>query len=595
MDYEKNIDNLEQLKELYQNILELDYKILNEIYSGQNIDTIRKEKKYIDADKEARNTLKKFAKVLVNNIKKLRDYRVSLNRNMTQMYWSQKNGIRMIITKKDTKVRKALQLNFTICSNWGYGLYLRDYIHKKPINDDYKISDKDTIPTYWIKSQANNLNITNYRFENFLEDFWKAVANMESNLPDKSDISENQDTDINKTYPLNIILHGVPGVGKTYNCKKLISLIEDGELSINEIFDSLNTNEYDDIKHYDSIESEKRVEFITFHQSYSYEDFVEGFRPHEDGSISKKSGIFKTFCKKAKDNFDNSQKSVEVLQQEGTFKELIDDFKADIQNTIDNGQEYFIKHKATIDDISDTSFGIGGSVKSPQRATFAVIERDYQNFKNGLIKSYKDIKPSNTSTRDWHGNAQYYYAIYTKLLEFEKTKSKQEIQIQKEPLKNYYLIIDEINRGNISKIFGELMTLIEDNQRYGNGNVIPVTLPYSSDEDEKFVIPNNLYIIGTMNSTDKSIALIDIALRRRFVFVRVEPRSELVPTDAKDFMEKLNKKLDKEYQIGHGYFINNFDEDLDFVIKYKIKPLLEEYYYGTKKSDEIDTIINQCK
>jgi len=144
-----------------------------------------------------------------------------------------------------------------------------------------------------------------------------------------------------------------------------------------------------------------------------------------------------------------------------------------------------------------------------------------------------------------------------------------------EELKNHYLIIDEINRGNISKIFGELITLIEEDKR----DSLHVTLPYSKAH---FSVPSNLYIIATMNSTDKSIALIDIALRRRFTFLKMKPDSTLVQAEAKELFEKLNTfirdNLGADFQIGHSYFMHY--DDLDFVLEYKIKPLLEEYFFA---------------
>ena len=151
----------------------------------------------------------------------------------------------------------------------------------------------------------------------------------------------------------------------------------------------------------------------------------------------------------------------------------------------------------------------------------------------------------------------------------------------KNPTQKYYLVIDEINRGNISKIFGELITLIEEDKR----EKIEVTLPYSK---ESFKVPSNLFIIGTMNSTDKSIALIDIALRRRFTFLKLEPNETLVPQIAKNIFNELNKKIadfiGEDYQIGHSYFMNiSNDDDLEFVLEYKITPLLEEYFYGNKE------------
>ena len=267
----------------------------------------------------------------------------------------------------------------------------------------------------------------------------------------------------------NIILYGSPGVGKTYSHKKLIALIEGNDFKENEIFDFIINNKDDEIivgsveELFEKVQLEQRMKFITFHQSFGYEDFIEGFRPNEDGDIKLQDGIFKSICNDA--NNDRGNK--------------------------------------------------------------------------------------------------------------------------------YYLVIDEINRGNISKIFGELITLIEEDKR----DTLEVTLPYSK---KPFKIPSNLYIIGTMNSTDKSIALIDIALRRRFTFLKMKPNIDLVShIKAKNIMQILNEKitetLGSDYVLGHSYFMQiKNDDNLAFVLEYKIKPLLEEYFYGDKDAfDEAKRIISE--
>ncbi len=184
--------------------------------------------------------------------------------------------------------------------------------------------------------------------------------------------------------------------------------------------------------------------------------------------------------------------------------------------------------------------------------------------------------------------------MYERLKEFEDTVYEDSTQEKLEVIeqKNFYIIIDEINRGNISKIFGELITLIEEDKR----DMYEVTLPYSK---EKFKVPSILYIIATMNSTDKSIATIDIALRRRFTFLKMKPNESLIlHVRAKELFNTLNsfikEKLSEDYMLGHSYFMNiNDDEDLEFVKEYKIRPLLEEYFYADdenfKKAEEMLT------
>ncbi|MGE4457444.1 MAG: McrB family protein, partial [Arcobacteraceae bacterium] len=258
----------------------------------------------------------------------------------------------------------------------------------------------------------------------------------------------------------NIILYGAPGVGKTHNTNKLINLIDESK-SEKEIFNAIKENKNETITLNDDLKS--RVKFITFHQSFGYEDFIEGFRPNHEGNIKIEKGIFHNICTEA-------------------------------------------------------------------------------------------IKEENKD-------------------------------------KNYYLVIDEINRGNISKIFGELITLIEDDKR----DKIEVTLPYSK---EPFKVPSNLFIIGTMNSTDKSIALIDIALRRRFTFLKMKPNEILVPDIAKSIFSQINQKISEtigeDYKIGHSYFMNiSNEDDLNFVLEYKITPLLEEYFYGNK--EQLDQVLEIIK
>jgi len=168
--------------------------------------------------------------------------------------------------------------------------------------------------------------------------------------------------------------------------------------------------------------------------------------------------------------------------------------------------------------------------------------------------------------------------------------------------KNYVLIIDEINRGNISSIFGEFFTLLEDTKRVSsteeeNSEAVSITLPYSQ---EKLSVPDNLYILGTMNTTDKSISLLDVALRRRFKFIAVEPDYSILKNidglDTAKMLESINKRLavlkGEDFQIGHSYFLNaNNIKDLREIFEFKIIPLLKEYFHGDWES--ICAVLNQ--
>uniref|UniRef100_UPI00164242A8 McrB family protein n=1 Tax=Campylobacter coli TaxID=195 RepID=UPI00164242A8 len=262
------------------------------------------------------------------------------------------------------------------------------------------------------------------------------------------------------------------------------------------------------------------------------------------------------------------------------------------QNFINKGDEFPLENKVSIKKIllnskdEYRSFLLGGSIKSPQRLTIDIIKRDYLDFKNRKILSFKDIKPKYDSQSDYHGNAIYYFMFYNKLKEFENIQNEK-FKIKKENLNSYIIIIDEINRGNVSKIFGELITLIEPSKRIGEKEELKVRLPYSGDE---FGVPKNVYILGTMNTADRSITSLDTALRRRFEFVEMMPDVSKLSNDYKDvnlqeLLKAINTRieylLDREKTIGHAFFIGVENlEDLKKVFQNKIIPLLQEYFYN---------------
>ncbi len=369
----------------------------------------------------------------------------------------------------------------------------------------------------------------------------------------------------------NIMLYGAPGVGKTHNYKRLITMIEDAN-NEKTIFDTIskneNTNDFDNST-FETIKNEKRIEFVTFHQSYSYEDFIEGFRPIENSHIELEDGIFKLLCNKAKNQIK------ETIYQHISFDEAFDILRTQyIENELDKifsvSNVEILIHEFKDKTIKVQSF----NAKDTQYVKKSDLETVVQSILNNQVQKPSDIKNLDVK-KDTISLGGLYYPIGKKIVEIINN-TKKSIE---EKEKNFYIVIDEINRGNISKIFGELITLIEEDKR----DDYEVTLPYSK---EKFKIPSNLYIIATMNSTDKSIATIDIALRRRFTFLKMKPNEELVKNEkAKVLMNKLNEHIEEtineDYKLGHSYFMKiENEDDLKFVKEYKIKPLLEEYFYG---------------
>ena len=329
------------------------------------------------------------------------------------------------------------------------------------------------------------LNVEFFKDFNFIKAYSK--DEIKEHIVEKDEEIENlldmKEEENNFKFPLNTILYGPPGTGKTYNSifysvgiikkdKSIIDMIKDKTNNISNIVKEEIFNNFNYLK------EQGQIEFVTFHQSYSYEDFVEGIRPTLDNK--------------------NISENIESMEED----------KKDLKYTLYSG-------------------------------------------------IFKDI--------------------------CERAGEKGNLD------KNYVLIIDEINRGNISKIFGELITLIEPSKRLGENEELKIRLTYNKKE---FGVPKNLYILGTMNTADRSIAMLDIALRRRFNFIEMPPKYNLLKTinckegeiNLQDLLEAINTRieflLDKDHLIGHSYFINiETFEDLKEVFKNSIMPLLQEYFY----------------
>ena len=427
--------------------------------------------------------------------------------------------------------------------------------------------------------------------------------------------SENGSLDVK----LNTILYGPPGTGKTYNTTAYAVAICEGKPLGNIQREMENPDAHKDEEGYETVKerfekykTEGRIAFVTFHQSYGYEDFIEGIRPilpcddgySGDGEIEYDvvDGVFKEISDRARE-FTGNDDTVEATLSEDEVENIIEQYVSFIQESNDEGKEVPLKGKVTIiavnryKDGRPRSFVLGGSNTSHQRVSFNTVRRDFSDYCAGSIKSPNDVKATRGDKP--HGNARYLFALYGRIQEFIKGDDYEQQPKLEKDRKNFVIIIDEINRGNISKIFGELITLIEEDKREGKGkeNSIGVTLPHSPEE---FYVPDNLYVLGTMNTADRSIALMDTALRRRFDFVEMMPDSKLVRkrsaytigidrgidsnVSVADIMEKMNARIealyDREHTIGHSYFmgIEGFAA-LKERFEKEIIPLLQEYFY----------------
>ena len=352
---------------------------------------------------------------------------------------------------------------------------------------------------------------------------------------------------------LNQIFYGPPGTGKTYNtileAAKIIE--QDDSLEYVEAQEVFNNGLGD------------RIEFITFHQNYSYEDFIQGLRPDTElsGELSffKSDGVFKRIADRALKNLKESKNPESAKKEfEVVFNELTKPLN---EGDVD---ELVIKMKQTsfyITEIGEKSIEFRKNQgDSKHTLSINTLRKMYDSGANNIILG---------------GLQPYYNPILNLLLE----NGKRHTESVKE--QNYVIIIDEINRANISRVFGELITLIEKDKRFGGAIPLTATLP----SGEKFIVPSNLYIIGTMNTADKSIALLDIALRRRFEFVAMYPKYELENSDLEindtEILKKLNKEIISrkgyDFTIGHSYFMGE-DYNLKNTIDTKVIPLLLEYF-----------------
>jgi len=439
----------------------------------------------------------------------------------------------------------------------------------------------------------------------------------------------------------NIILQGAPGTGKTYTTAALaLSLIDENISYFNHDVIMEKYQEY--------IEK-GQIAFVTFHQSMDYEDFVEGLKPqlveNSDGNTAGiayrvEDGIFKRLCKQAKKNYEDSQKTKEQLQKEKNIEntqiylkesELFETIYASIVHDIKNKRiiEYSVAGGDPIPLKWDEERNrIVYREKYPRPEKESNIQLLFEYFiSNGthqkeILKYNQDkwfnliniVTGGKTKTIDY---IEYGWILSELLKRFEEGGYSMVEEHTSVPEVNtvseipYILIIDEINRGNVSKIFGELITLLESDKRTGSMHPINVRLPYSK---ELFSVPPNIYLIGTMNTTDRSVGAIDYAVRRRFAFITLKSETSAIEkfydnvpggTDAvlknkalelfssvKRFIEE--NKIEEDFNDlmpGHSYFMAKSDAELEQKFTYEVLPLLYEYH----KDGLLKAIFNETK
>lgn len=388
----------------------------------------------------------------------------------------------------------------------------------------------------------------------------------------------------------NIIFRGAPGTGKSYLAKEIAAdIISNGELQ-----------EYAKL----SQEQKKQVEFVQFHPSYDYSDFVEGLRPkvNDDGSMGfeLQDGIFKKFVHRAKKNFENSQKTKETIEKEVSAQEAIEDFFSGVELGVDGfktikGSELFIT------DVDDERIHISIPANDTIKTLCLNVNELRAMLESG--EKFERIKDVTSFFGKTFASQAYSYdfALYKEIR--AKMGKKPKVTAKHEELKKYIFIIDEINRGEISKIFGELFFAIDPGYR---GRAGEVSTQYSNlhlNPDEKFFIPENVYIIGTMNDIDRSVDSFDFAMRRRFRFIEIKADEHLemlasledeeLEAEARQRMMALNQAitdtedLNANYHIGASYFLKLKHLNFDQLWTDYLQPLLQEYIQGMYDEKEI--------
>lgn len=475
---------------------------------------------------------------------------------------------------------------------------------------DYDIDEYAKLLNYFLYGDHNKNNT----YDSLLLEIEKEInsdsdKNLENELkkiqerPKNGVDEEEQNNSINYLLPYsrtltdskNIILHGAPGTGKSYLAKQIAAdIVSDGKTSI-----------YSEL----TPDKKKQIEFVQFHPSYDYTDFVEGLRPklNDDGSMGfeLRDGIFMKFVNRARKNYEDSQKSDADIQRAQSAEEALIDFINSIDfekeekeknHKLKNGNKFYITN-------TDENYIYARAPENDKNKDVTIQIEDIRKMLESeqefnQVRDVREFFDKKNQTRAHSYDLAIYKEITSKRIE-------KKVDIKKEEEKKYVFIIDEINRGEISKIFGELFYSIDPGYRGKAGEISTQYANLHSDPNEKFYIPDNVYIIGTMNDIDRSVDSFDFAMRRRFRFVELKADEmtgmldslETMREDAEARMKRLNEAiikfksegLNENYQIGAAYFLKLNEINVDQLWSDYLEPLLKDYIQGMPNEEEILT------
>ena len=484
------------------------------------------------------------------------------------------------------------RLNFTIGQRYCFNIFLSEIkgvygvISKSKLLENSGIYDGSLPQPYY--SYFNEFNVNSSDWESIVDAMKSELSRTKKSSFRKYNNEDFEQylfsTDLiqnDMNFPLNTILYGPPGTGKTYH-----TILRAAEIIQNRKIES-----YQEALKIFKENLHNRIEFITFHQNYSYEDFIQGLRPETDNKASltfdKKDGVFKVIADKALANLIESEKAPEEMSQTKAFLGAIETLKEQI---LDSDEPVKLNDTAYFTAVEDDAFRYSGDNWTLNDKGFNGFRMKYSDllrfFEENIIDR-KEIKDLDKISGLAKQHATYFIKAYN-IVKALMPKIKE--TVERTPKKNFVIIIDEINRANISRVFGELITLIEPDKRSHGAIPLESRLP----SGDSFMVPSNLFIIGTMNTADKSIALLDIALRRRFEFEAMYPMYEIDGYEIYDIaiLAKINEEIIRskghDFQIGHAYFMGE-NKDIVQRMNKKVIPLLLEYYMNDK--DEVEKIL----